>query len=253
MTKAGIQISSVREYLQTPEDVLASFRKVSEIGYRIIQIQWISPAVPMDFIRDALKETNLQCVGTQDYYEVVVPHMDEVIEMNDLWGGTYICVSGIPEQYKSYAGCFEFAKELNRLSESLEKRGKVLNFHPRNKDILWFGDKNSLEIILENTRGEFQFLLDVYHLVKAGLDPVEWIHKVKGRNDLIHFKDMKTGPDGKEVLMPVGQGSIGWEKIFRACIDTGVTYAFAEQESWQKDPFECLKESFDYIVLKGIE
>ena len=76
MTQVGIQISSVREYLQTPQDVLASFRKVSEIGYRIIQIQWISPDVPMDFIRDALEETQLYCVGTQDYYDLVVPHLD---------------------------------------------------------------------------------------------------------------------------------------------------------------------------------
>jgi len=29
-------------------------------------------------------------------------------------------------------------------------------------------------------------------------------------------------------------------------------YGFAEQESWQKDPFECLKESYEYIVMHGI-
>ena len=253
MTSLGIQISSVRKYLQTPEDVLASFRKVSEIGYKMIQIQWISPDVPMDFIHDALQETQLTCVGTQDYYDVVVDHLDEVIEMNDLWGGTYICVSGIPERYHSYEGCLEFAKELNKLSESLEEKGKILNFHPRYKDVLQFENKNSLEIILENTKDTFQFLLDIYSIVYAGLDPVEWIYKVKGRNDLIHFKDGIIDSDGTEVLLPVGQGSIEWEKIFQACIDTGVKYAFAEQENWKKDPFECLKESYDYIVKNGIK
>ena len=176
----------------------------------------------------------------------------QVVEMNNLWGGTYICVSGIPERYRSYAGCLEFAKELNRLSASLEKKGKILNFHPRYMDVIQFGGKNSLEIILENTRDKFQFVLDVYHLVQAGLDSVEWIYKVKGRNDLMHFKDVKINPDGSEVLMPVGQGSIKWDMIFQACIDTDVKYAFAEQESWQKDPFECLKESYDYIVMHGI-
>jgi hypothetical protein len=112
---------------KTPEDVLASFRQVSAIGYRIIQIQWISPDVPIDFIRDALKETQLYCVGTQDFYDLVVPDLDQVIKMNDLWGGTYICVSGIPEHCRSYAGCLEFAKELDRLSASLEKKGKIFS------------------------------------------------------------------------------------------------------------------------------
>ena len=136
MTGLGIQISSVRNYLQTPEDVLASFIKVSEIGYKTIQIQWISPDVPMDFIRDALQETQLKCVGTQDHYDVVVSHLDEVIEINDLWGGTYICVSGILERYHSYEGCLEFAQELNKLSELLETKGEILNFYRRYMDVL---------------------------------------------------------------------------------------------------------------------
>jgi len=66
--------------------------------------------VPIGFIRDALEETHLYCVGTQDYYDVVVPQLGKVIEMNDLWGGTYICVSGIPERYRSREGCLEFTR-----------------------------------------------------------------------------------------------------------------------------------------------
>lgn len=253
MTKLGIQISSVRKYLQTPEDVLESFRKVSDIGYDTIQIQWINPEIPMEIIHAALKEANLKCIGTQDHYDVVVAHLDEVIASNDLWGGTYITVSGIPECYHSYEGCLEYAEELNKLSEYLETKEKILNFHPRSKDVFHYGEKNSLEIIFENTRSEFQFLLDIYQIIHADLDPIEWIHKVKGRNDLIHFKDGMKSPNGKQVLMPVGQGSIQWEPIFDATIETGVKYAFAEQETFEKEPFQCLKESYDYLVAKGIK
>jgi len=252
MTRIGIQISSVRKYLQTPQDVLDSFRKVSASGYRFIQIQWIAPEVPAEFIHDALKETHLECIGTQDYFDVVVPQLDEVVAQNDLWGGQYVCVSGIPERYHSYEGCLAFARELDQLALRLEGQGKILNFHPRAADVLAFDGKNSLEVILEHTHAPFQYLLDVYHLVKAGFDAVDWIHRVQGRNDLIHFKDFRRNPDGSEVLVPVGQGCIDWEPIFRACIETGVKYAFAEQESWLKDPFECLGECYTYITGHGI-
>jgi sugar phosphate isomerase/epimerase len=250
LTNIGIQISSVRKYLQTPQDVLASFRKVSQIGYRFIQIQWISPAVPAEFIREALQETRLTCIGTQDYYVEVIPHLDEVIAMNDLWGSRNICVSGIPQPYQTFEGCLAFTKELNQYAARLESAGKLLSFHPRASDFFQFDGSNSFDIIRENT--QIQFVSDIYQIFKAGLDPVAWLYKVKGRNDLVHFKDGIRYPDGSETLMPVGQGDIAWEPVMQACIDTAVQYAFAEQESWQKDPFECLQESYEYIVRHGI-
>lgn len=253
MTRIGVQISSVRKYLQTPEDVMESFRKVSKIGYKAIQIQWISSDVPAGFINEALKETQLNCIGTQDYYDEVTSNLDEIIKMNDLWGGTYICVSGIPERFHSFQGCMSFAAELTQIAKRLEEAGKILIFHPRHQEFMSYGGKVALEILLENTTDNCQVELDLYHVKKAGFDPVDWIYKVKGRMDLVHFKDMAVAPDGKEVLTPVGQGIIKWEDIFQACMQTGVRYCFAEQESWQKDPFECLKDSYDFITAHGIK
>jgi len=86
--------------------------------------------------------------------------------------------------------------------------------------------------------------------MKAGYNPADWIKKLKGRIPLIHFKDMAINKDGNEILVPVGQGILNWDDIFSACIETGIEYCFAEQEQWQKDPFECLKESYDFITNK---
>lgn len=252
MTEAGIQISSVRPYLQTPEGVRESFRKVSQMGYRVIQLQWISPDVPAGFIRDALMETRLHCVGTQDYSDEVLPRLQEIVRMNDLWGGKYICVSGIPERFQSCEGCAAFAAELNRAAKRLEAAGKILAFHPRSQEFVKYGGRTALDILLENTESPFQVELDVYHVQKAGYDPVDWIHRLKGRMDLIHFKDTAAAPDGKQILTPVGEGTLDWQGIFEACGRTGVRYAFAEQESWQGDPFDCLQRSYRFMAAHGI-
>ena len=94
-TKIGMQISSIEKYLQTPKDVFESFRKISDIGYQSVQIQWISPDVPIIDVYNALTEAKLNCIGTQDYYDVVIANIDKVIKTNDILGGTYICVSGL--------------------------------------------------------------------------------------------------------------------------------------------------------------
>ena len=245
--EVGIQISSVRKYLGNEQDVLNSFKKVSKIGYKYIQIQWISPDVSPEFIKSALIETNLKCVGTQDYYDEVIPHLKNILKMNKLWGGDNICVSRIPERYHSLDGCKKLASEINEVINITENKGKTLSFHPIWTDYTIIGGKPLIELLLENVSDKMQIVLDAYHANKAGFNPVDWIKKLNGKIEFIHFKDMKIKDDGTEVLTPVGQGSLDWISIIKACIETNVKYCFAEQERWNKDPFECLKESYDYI------
>lgn len=253
MTKLGIQISSLKAFLQAPEDVFETFKKVSDIGYENIQIQWVNSEISKEIIHEALQEAGLNCLGTQESYENVTGDFDKFIQQNALWGGDYITISGIPEKYHSYEGCLKYAEELNELSAYAEKYGKILNFHPRAKDVFQYESANSLEVIFDNTRPEMQFLLDIYQIIAAGLDPVAWIEKVEGRNDLIHFKDGVISSDEEPTLTPVGQGEIDWAPIIDATIKTGVKYALAEQESFGGEPFQCLRDSYDYLVARGIE
>ena len=248
----GIQISSVRKYLQTPEDVLRSFQKVSGIGYRNIQIQWISPDVPPEFIKDALLETKMKCVGTQDYTEDVLPQLDAIIAMNRLWGGSYVCISGIPKDQMNAEGTKAFARVVAEATKRVEGAGMVMEFHPRAPEFAAGGGAILLDILMDALPPTFQLCLDAFHVVKAGLDPAAWVRKYRGRLDLIHFKDMQKLPDGSTDVCPVGQGFIDWPGIVKACQETNVKYCFAEQETWKKDAFECLKESYDYIRTLGL-
>jgi len=248
--KVGIQISSVSKYLNNEHNVKESFSKVKEMGYDEIQIQWVSPDVSSEYIKNVLDETKLNCVGTQDYYDEVAPKLDKIIKQNELWGGQYICVSRIPERYHSLDGCISLASEINKLIERTENAGKTLAFHPIYSDYAKYDEKILLEVLLENCSSKLQVCLDAFHVMKAGYDPADWVKKLKGRIPLIHFKDMAISKDGNEILVPVGQGILNWDNIFSACIETGVEYCFAEQEQWQKDPFECLSESYDFITNK---
>jgi sugar phosphate isomerase/epimerase len=249
MTKIGVQISSVKKYLQTPEDVMESFKKCAEIGYKYIQIQWINPEVPMEAIHDALKESGLISMGTQDSYSNVIPRLDEIIRMNKLWGSRHVCIGGmgIEERFLTEEGCLGLAKEFNGIAAKLREHGMLLVFHPLASNFRKYGKKTSIDIIMENTDQDIQIGLDVFHIKAAGYDTVSWIHKVKGRMDLLHFKDFYIASSAKPTLTPVGSGMIEWDEIFEACRETAVPYCFAEQEDWEKDAFECLADSYKFI------
>ena len=51
--------------------------------------------------------------------------------------------------------------------------------------------------------------------------------------------------------MPVGQGDTDWTPVVQACLETGIPWAFVEQERWQKDAFVCMAESFDWMLQQG--
>jgi len=250
--KIGIQISSVQKYLQTPQDVLESFKKCAKIGYKYIQIQWISPNVPNEAIRDALLESGLECVGTQESFKEVFPNIEKYIEMNQMWGGKYVCSSATGlNPFKSVDECLYTADKFNEMAEKFKSAGLKFAFHANNSHITKVDGRTSIEIIYENTSDDVQFNLDMYHIKTSGNDPVEWIKKVAGRGDMIHFKDYKQLRSGT-MLCPVGQGDLEWEEIFKACNEAGVKYCFAEQESWERDAFECLAECYQYIKANAV-
>jgi len=252
MTALGYQASSLKAYLATPEDVLATFRKLRDIGYRHLQLQWVGPAVPPEFTAEALRETGLACIATQDGFEEVRDHLDDYAALNRLWGSSSLCVSTIPRDQMTREGIARFCADLRAMARALGNRGITLTFHP-----LWFNFEpvdgvSAVDAVMETLPDEVGLTLCVSQAVRAGVDPVAVLERYGERVEMCHFKDYAVLPDGKEYLVPVGQGRIDWPPIFEACRRMGVKWGLAEQETWRKDAFVCAKESFEYITRHGI-
>lgn len=257
MLKAGIQVSSVKVHMQTVEDVWSTMKKFGDMGYTEAQLQWISKDVPIAEVAAALKASGMNSWGIQDYYELVREDMDYYMGLCEATGGKYLCLSGIPADYKedgkvTLEGLRRMAADLNKLVEELAEKDMIATFHPRWQEYEMVEGKPATAWLMELTDPRFQLTLDLNHVVRAGEDPVAWIRNFKGRQDMVHYKDMVDATREKSVLVPAGQGCLDGEAIFAACREADVKVVFAEQESWHKDPFECLKESYDFFVANDI-
>ncbi|MGI6176767.1 MAG: sugar phosphate isomerase/epimerase family protein [Christensenellales bacterium] len=252
MTYLGYQASSLKAYLSTPDDLLSTFRRLSDIGYKHLQLQWIDPLVPLEYTAEALRETGLNCIATQDGFNDVRSNLDYYIRMNKLWGSKSLCISTIPREQMTREGIQDFAAEMKRMSQVLGENGIALTFHPVALNFGPISGVSAVDIAMDLFPQEIGLTLCIFHAVKSGLDPIALLEKYRGRVEICHFKDSAVFPDGKEHLVPIGQGKIDWLPIFDACSRTGVKWGLAEQESWQKDAFVCAKESFNYISSHGI-
>ena len=237
----GIQVSSLKPLLLTVQQVQDAFQKMKALGCNVVQLQWIDPSVPVETIAQILKENNIASVSVQDFYDLVLENPDYYIRLNAATGGTWLCVSRIPERLKSPDGLDTYIAELRAMQETLAPLGQKLCFHPVSGDFTAIPGVNAVEYLLQNMP-ELEICLDLYHLNRNCTDMPGFIRRYGNRICMVHFKDAIG-----DTLVPTGQGDTDWTGVVEACLEAWVPYAFAEQEKWDRDPYDCLKEAMDWI------
>ncbi len=239
--KTGIQVSSLKSMLKTEAEVKTAFDKMKAMGCEWVQLQWIDPRVPADFIAKCLAQTGIRSVSVQDFYEVICQNKAYYIELNARTGGTWMCVSRIPDRLKTRKGLDDYAAELRAFQRELDAYGQKLCFHAVGMDFAPIDGIDPVAYLLD-AMPEMQLCVDFYNIRKAGHDPNAYLRRYAGRVCMVHFKD-GIG----EQLVPAGQGNTDWTDVAATCMETGVEYAFVEQERWLKDPFDCMQEALNWL------
>ena len=236
----GIQVSSLKPLLLTTAQVQEAFAKMKALGSHTVQIQWIDPSVPIPEIARILAQTGVRSVSVQDFYDAVMRDLSYYTDLNAATGGTWLCVSRIPERLKSPQGLDAYIQELRDLQKKLDPLGQKVCFHPVTPDYTAVSNMNAVEYLLD-AMPELDICLDLFHLNRNCSDMPGFIRRYGSRICMVHFKD-SIG----DTLVPAGQGDIDWTGVVRACEESGVAYGFVEQERWDRDPYDCLGEAMQW-------
>ena len=239
--KIGIQVSSLKPLLLTPEQVHDAFAKMKGLGCDVVQTQWVDFSVPVENIAASARNCGIMSVSVQDFYDIVLEKFDYYTALNTATGGTWLCVSRIPERLKSPEGLDLYIAELRAMQNKLTPLGQKVCFHPVTADFIAVPGMNAVEYLLEHMP-ELMLCLDLYHLNRNCTDMPGFIRRYGNRICMVHFKDAVG-----DVLVPAGQGDTNWSGVVEACQNVGVPYAFVEQEKWDRDPYDCMKEAMDWL------
>ena len=112
-------------------------------------------------------------------------------------------------------------------------------------------DKSYWELFAERTSTDVVLQQDCGWSATAGQDPAALIRKYAGRTLITHFKPAVFGPDRDKHKAYLGQDSVDWVTVLKACREAGATqWVTIEQETYPdgKNSLECTE-----ISLAGLK
>ncbi|WP_284644531.1 sugar phosphate isomerase/epimerase family protein [Paenibacillus silviterrae] len=250
----AVQLFTLKKFVQTPEDIAASLKRVKEIGYNAVQVSAVGP-IDDQALKGIADQNGLTICATHIPYTQLTENLEAVIEKHRVWDCSYVGLGSIPPQYRdSLEGYLTFAQQANEIGKRLADAGLSFIYHNHNFEFTKLNGRLGMDILLEETDPRFVgFELDMYWVQAGGADPAEWIRKVKGRMKVAHFKDMMIYPEREQRFAEVGEGNMNYAAIVEACRSTGVEWAAVEQDNcYDKDPFECLATSYRNLRQLGL-
>ncbi len=246
----GAQFFTVREFTKTLEDLSLTLRKVADIGYKTVQLSATCPFEP-EWMKEQLAANGLKCVVThvrdsrlvEDTAAVAAEH--EIFGCQNLGLGLY---RFRPEEGETVD---KFVETYGPVAKALKACGKYFMYHNHAREFRKENGKLILEQLIERIPAdEMGFILDTYWVQRGGGDPAQWLEKMAGRIPCIHLKDYAYD----QVMSPVGEGNINFDRVFEKAEAGGTQYMLVEQDNCNgEDPFDCLRRSYEYLKAEGFE
>lgn len=230
----GLQLYTLRDVL--PADPTGVLKQVAKMGYTQIEsyqgdkgIFWGMTNLEFKKLMDDLgmKIISSHTDIRKDFEEKAAQAAEiGMAYLIDPWEGPQKSL----DDFKKLADLF------NEKGEICRKNGIRFAYHNHAYSFEKVEGQIPQDVLMQNTDPDLvDYEMDIYWVVTAGQDPIEWFKKYPKRWRLSHVKDRQKGvPANKaDATCVLGTGSIDWKKILRSAMEEGMEYFIVEQEQYQ--------------------
>ncbi len=259
-SQIAAQLYTVREFTKTAKDFRRTLEKIQAIGYPAVQISAVgamagdAPATSAADARRMLDDLGLACIATHRSWDSLIGDTEREIAFHQMLGCSFAAVGGLPGAYQALGegGYAAFVRDAQPVIETLKAAGIRFGYHNHAFEFARPapGLPAFYDTLIDGGGPDFCLEIDVYWAAHAGLNPERLMERCRGRVPVIHVKDKEMA--GQEAVMaPVGEGNLDWPHLLPACAAAGVEWYAVEQDECRRDPFDCLRSSFEF--LSGVE
>ena len=257
-SQLAAQMYTIRDYTKTAGDLAQSLQKLRAIGYEAVQLSAIgamdseTPEVSAAQARQMLDDNGLRCVATHRNWESLLNHADEEIAFHQTLGCDYTAIGSLPGRYREQGaeGYRQFVQDAVPVIARLKAAGLRWGYHNHEFEFTRAGTgrQTCYDIFIDEGGADFTLEIDVYWVDHAGVTPERLFERCAGRVPVIHLKDKEVVPKDGPVMAAIGEGNLDWEHILPACASAGVEIYAVEQDVCRRDPFDCLRSSFEFLT-----
>ena len=247
----GLQLYSLRN--QLPKDFAGTLAQLRPAGYTVVEAAGYYDRSAADF-RQAMDAAGLRCVSTHHPLNVLQTQLDQWIDYGHTLGLEYMICSWFAGMHRDPTAKGPqtlddwrwIAGEFNRIGEKVKTAGMTFGVHNHRFEFDAIDGVLVYDELLRLTDAKLvAFEMDCGWVYAAGHDPVDYLSKAPERFPLLHIKDIVRGAAGQWHTPVLGKGEIDYKRVLRAA--TGAKYYFVEQEQYDIDPMEELRQDAEYM------
>lgn len=232
----GLQLYSIRDI--TPKDFEGALKKVSEIGYKMVEPAGFFGHDAKD-VAAWLTKYGLTVCGTHTGWQAIESDFDATIAYHKAIGAKRIIVPGADTSTKKSLD--EFIDFVNKYQPLVTKEGLELLYHNHSREFLPNNDGIVAHEELEK-RTEILFEIDTYWAFVAKADPIALLDRLGKRVPVIHLKDGLADGTGKYL----GQGEAPVAAVRKKAIELGCDIV-VESEGLLPNGIEEVTQCFNYL------
>lgn len=243
----GCQTWPVREMIA--KDFPGTLKQLSAAGFKSIEL--CSPAGYTEYgfggltkykgaeLKKIINDAGLTCVSSHFGMEELRTNQDDRIGWATDVGLTQMLVASLGGPKKpTMDDVKRAADEYNKMGEKAAKAGIQQGLHNEEFETSTVDGKRTYDILfelLDSKLVKFQFQVST---ISQGFDAAEYFNKYPGRFVSMHVQGWSTQT---KKIMPVGQDSLDWKKIFMAAKTGGIKNYFVEMK------LDMMKDSVPYL------
>jgi len=238
LDKFSIQLYSVRDIINN--DFTGTLKKLAAMGYTGVEFAG-NGGLTASEMKDALTANNLKPVGAHIRVENLTGKIDEEIAYHKALGTEYMICPFY--DMKTRDDVLKFAEILKPVIVKVSEAGMKFGYHNHAHEFVQSNGEYLLDILFQNLPAEAVMELDVFWAAHAGVEPLAYMEKNRGRLKLIHVKQI----DNNKKCVDIEKGILDYRKIISKAKTFGVEQFILEQEEFAVSSMVSVKNNVDYI------